>query len=127
MTNYNKSDWNDYRLTMKSTWIEYKDLKRRIDEHFDHVEQLPTQYFTRRVPRQKDAMDIHLINYIKREISANNIKDWEQLEEAIMRRMDEIFPIMKRMTTAMDLKQDKGECLITFMRRLQIAQDSVAK
>ena len=39
--------------------------------------------------------------------------------------MDEIFPIMKRMTTAMNLKQDKGECLITFMSRLRIAKDSV--
>ena len=51
MTNYNKSDWNDYRLTMKSTWIEYKDWKRRIDDHFNYVEELPTHYFTRRVLR----------------------------------------------------------------------------
>ena len=29
------------------------------------------------------------------------------------------------MTTAMNLKQDKGECLIAFMSRLQIAQDLV--
>ena len=68
---------------------------------------------------------MHWINYIEHEISANNIKDWEQLEEAIIRRMDEIFPIMKRMTTAMNLKPDKGECLIAFISRLQIAQDSV--
>ena len=65
MTNYNKSEWNNYRLTMKSTWIEYKDWKRRIDEHSDYVEQLPNKYFTRRVLRLKDAMDIHCMNYIK--------------------------------------------------------------
>ena len=59
MTNYNKSYRNDYRLTMKSTWIEYKDWKRRIVEHFDYVEHLPTQYFTRRVLLLKYAMDIH--------------------------------------------------------------------
>ena len=39
--------------------------------------------------------------------------------------MDEIFPKMKRMTTTMNLKQKKGECLIGFLSRLQIAQDSV--
>ena len=35
MNNYNKSEWNYYRLTMKSTWIQYLDCKRRIDDHFN--------------------------------------------------------------------------------------------
>ena len=70
------------------------DWKRRIDEHFDYVERLPSCYFNRRVLRLKDAMDIHWINYIECEISANHIKDWEQLEDAIIKRMDEILPVM---------------------------------
>ena len=31
MTSYNKSDWNDYRLTLKSIWIEYKDCYSLYD------------------------------------------------------------------------------------------------
>ena len=110
---------------MKSTWIQYLDWKRRVDEHFDQVKQLPKRLFTRRVLRLKDAMDTQWINYIECEIRVNNIKDWDQLEEAIIHRMDEIFSKMKRMTTTMNLRQDKGECLIAFISRLQIAQDSV--
>ena len=37
MNNYSKSDWNEYGLTMKSTWIQYIDRKRRLDNHFNHV------------------------------------------------------------------------------------------
>ena len=37
MNNYNKSKWNEHRLTMKSTWIQYIDWKRRIDDHFNYV------------------------------------------------------------------------------------------
>ena len=123
MNNYNKSEWNEHRLTMKSTWIQYIDWKRRIEAHFDYVERLPSQYFNRRVLGLKDAMDIHWINFIDREIAANHIKDWDQLEEAII--MDEIFPLKKRMTIAMNLKQDKRECLVAFMSKLQIAQASL--
>ena len=90
MNNYNKSEWNEHRLTMKSTWIQYLDGKRRTDAHFDSVERLPSRYFHRRVLRLKDAMDIHWINYIEREIAANHINDWEQLEDDIILRMDEI-------------------------------------
>ena len=60
-------------------------------------------------------MDIHWINFIEHEIAANHIKDWDQLDEAIILRMDEIFQVMKMMTTAMNLQQDKGECLIAFL------------
>ena len=49
MNNYNKSDWNEYRLTMKSTWIQYIDWNRRIDNHFNNVERLSTRQFNRRV------------------------------------------------------------------------------
>ena len=73
----------------------------------------------------KDSTDSQWINCNKREIRVNNIKNWEQLEKAIVHRMDEIFPKMKRMTTTMILRQDKGDFLIGFMSRLQIAQDSV--
>ena len=41
MTNYSKSDWDNERLTMKSTWIDYTNWKSKIEEHFDQVEQLP--------------------------------------------------------------------------------------
>ena len=124
MNNYKKSEWNEYRLTMKSIWIQYIDWKRRIDNHFNHVERLSTHQFDRRVLRLKDALDVQWIHYIECEIAANHVRDWDQLEEAIIKRMDEIFPVMKRMTTAMNLKQDNGECLIPFMSRLEIAQDS---
>ena len=106
---------------MKSTWIQYIDWKRRIDDHFNYVEILPSRQFNRRVLRLKVAMDIQWINYIDQESAANHIKDWEQLDDAILLRMDEIFLVIKRMTTAMNLKQDKGECLIALMGRLQIA------
>ena len=56
---------------------------------------------------------------------ANNVRDWEQMEACIEKRMDKIFPVMKRMTTAMNMKQKPGECLIAFMSCLKIAQDSV--
>ena len=39
--------------------------------------------------------------------------------------MDEIFPVMKRMMTAMNMKQREGEDLFSFMSCLKIAQDSV--
>ena len=100
-------------------------LERRIDNHFNHVERLSTLQFDRRVLRLQDAMDIQWIHYIGCEIAANNVKDWDQLEVATVKRMDEIFPVMKRMTSAMNLKQNIGECLIAFMSRLKIAQESV--
>ena len=125
LNNYNKSDWNEYKLTMKSTWIQYIDWKRRLDNHFNHVERLSTLQFDRRVRRLHDAMDAQWIRYIEREISANNVRDWEQLELAIVKRMDEIFPVKKRMMKAMNLKQKPGECLIAFKSRLKIVQESV--
>ena len=100
---------------MKSTWIQYIDWKRRLDNHFNHVERLSTIHFDRRVIRLHDAMDVQWIHYIERKIAANNVRKWDQLEEALEKRMDEIFPVMKRMTTAMNLKQKPGECLIAFM------------
>ena len=42
-----------------------------------------------------------------------------------MKQMDEILPKMKRMMTAMNLKQRDGECLFSYMSWLKIAQDSV--
>ena len=98
---------------MKSTWIHYSDWKRRIDDFFNYVEELLTHYFTRRVLRLKDAMDIHWINCIEPEISANHIKDWEQLEEAIIRRMDKIFPIMKKILWTGITGQKNGKKLHT--------------
>ena len=73
-----------------------------------HVERLSTLHFDRRVIRLHDAMDAQWIHYIECKIQANNVRDWEQLKLAIIKRMDEIFPVMKRMTTAMNLKQDKN-------------------
>ena len=56
---------------------------------------------------------------------ANNVRDWQGVEDLIVKRMDKIFPKMKRVMTAMTLKQDKGEDLLSFMSRLKIAMDSV--
>merc|ERR1711954_135672 len=89
MNNYSKSNWDDGRLTMKSTWIDYTDWKRRIDEHFEQVKQLLKHQFRRKVLRLKDAMDSQWINYIKTEIRAKNLKTWEPKEAAIIHRMDE--------------------------------------
>ena len=101
------------------------DWKRRLDNHFKHVERLSTLQFDRRVIRLHDSMDVQWIHHIEREIMANNVRYWEQMEACIEKRMDEIFPAMKRMTTAMNMKQKPEEFLITFMSRLKIAQDSV--
>ena len=75
--------------------------------------------------RLQDAMDIHWIKYIDQEIMANNVRDWQGIEDLIVKRMDKIFPKMKRVMTAMTLKQGDGEDLISYMSRLKIAQDSV--
>ena len=83
MNNYHKSDWNDCKLTMKSTWIQYLEWKRRLDNHFKHVERLSTLQFDRRVIRLHDAMDVQWIHHIEREIMANNVRDWEQMEACI--------------------------------------------
>ena len=101
------------------------DWKRKIDTHFKYVERLPTTQLERRVIRLQDAVDVHWIEYIDQEIIANNVRDWQGLEELMVRRIDEIFPVMKRMMTAMNMKQGEGECLLSFMSRLKIAQDSV--
>ena len=69
---------------MQSTWIEYLDWKRKIDTHFKYVERLPTTQLERRVIRLQDAMDIHWIKYIDQEIRANNVRDWQGLEELIL-------------------------------------------
>ena len=55
-------------------------------------------------------MDSQWINCIETEIRVKNIQTWEQVEAAILHRMDEIFPKMKRMMTTINLKQDKDEC-----------------
>lgn len=125
MTNYSKADWDGERLTMKSTGIDYINWRKKIDDHFDHVEQLLTSAFKRRVFRLKDAVDAQWINYIDTHIRANSLKPWEEVEAAMIYRMDEIFPKMKRMTTTIGLKQKPEEDLFTFLSRLQIAQDSV--
>ena len=70
-------------------------------------------------------MDIHCIKYIDQEIMANNVRDWQGLEELIVKRIDEIFHKMKRVMTAMTLKQGDWEDLLSFMSCLKIAQDSV--
>ena len=65
MNNYHKSDRNEYKLTMKSTWIQYLEWKRRLDNHFNHVEGLSTLQFDRRVIRLHDTMDVHWIHHIE--------------------------------------------------------------
>ena len=65
MNNYHKSDWNEYKLTMKSTWIQYLDWKKRLDNHFNHVERLSTLQFDRRVLRLHDTMDVQWTHHIE--------------------------------------------------------------
>ena len=40
MNSYNPMMWKDCKLTMKTTWIEYIDWKRKINNHFKYVEKL---------------------------------------------------------------------------------------
>ena len=109
MNSYNPLIWKDCKLTMQTTWIQYIDWKRKIYNHFKYVEKVSTRGIERRVLRLQDAMDIHWIKYIEHEIMANNVRDWQGVEDLIVKRMDKIFPKMKRVMTAMTLKQDKGE------------------
>ena len=46
-----------------------------------------------------------LWTFTVQEIMANNVRDWQGLEELIVKRIDEIFHKMKRVMTAMTLKQ----------------------
>ena len=110
---------------MKTTWIQYIDWKRKIDNHFKYVEKLSTHEIERRVFRLHDAMDIYWIKYIEHEIMANNVRDWQGVEDLIVKRMDEIFQKMKRVITAMTLKQDKGEDLLSVMSCLKIPMDQL--
>ena len=70
-------------------------------------------------------MDSSWINYLNHEIHARNVVNWEGVEELIVRRMDQLFPKMKRVMTAVTLTQDDGEDLVSFTGRLKIALDSV--
>ena len=85
MNSYNPLIWKDCKLTMKTTWIQYMDWKRKIDNHFKFVEKLATHEIERRVLRLQDAMDIHWIKYIEHEIMANNIRDWQGVEDLIVK------------------------------------------
>ena len=51
MNSYNPMMWKDCKLTMKTTWIEYIDWKRKIDNHFNYVEKLASHEVERRVLR----------------------------------------------------------------------------
>ena len=85
MNSYNKADWKDCKLTMQTTWIQHLDWKRKIDNHFIYVERLSTREIERRVLRLQDAMDIHWIKYIDQEIMANNVRDWQGVEDLIVK------------------------------------------
>merc|ERR1711954_199639 len=115
MNSYNSLVWKDCKLTMQTTWIQYLNWKRKIDNHFKYVEKLSTREIERRVFRLPDAMDIHWIKYIEHKIMANNVRDWQGVEDLIVKRMDQIFPKMKRVMSAITLTQDKGEDLLSFM------------
>merc|ERR1711954_209127 len=125
MNSYNPLISKDCKLTMQTTWIQYINWKRKIDNHFKYVEKLSTSEIEMRVLRFLDAMDIHWIKYIKHEIMANNVRDWQGVEDLIVKQMDELFPKMKRVMSAVTLTQDKGEDLHSFMSHLKIALDSV--
>ena len=88
MNSYNKADWKDCKLTMQTTWIQYLDWKRKIDNHFKYVERLSTPQIERRVLRLQDAMEVHWIKYIDQDIMVNNVRDWQGVEDLIVKRMD---------------------------------------
>ena len=54
MNSYNPMIWKDYKLTMKTNWIDYIDWKRKIDNHFNYVEKLASHEVQRRVLRLKE-------------------------------------------------------------------------
>merc|ERR1711954_24617 len=105
--------------------IEYIDWKRKINNHFNYVEKLASHDVQLRVIRLQDAMDSSWINYLNHEIHAGNVVNWEGVEELIVKRMDQIFPKMKRVMKAVTLTQDDREDLVSFTGRLKIALDSV--
>merc|ERR1712081_100576 len=70
-------------------------------------------------------MDSSWINYLNHEIHARNVVEWAGVEDIIVKRVDQIFPKMKRVMTAVTLTQDEGEDLVSFTGRLKIALDSV--
>ena len=125
MNSYNPMMWKDCKLTMKTDWIEYIYWKRKINNHFNYVEKLASHEVERRVLRLQDAMDIHWINHLNHEILAMNIRDWEGVEELIIKRMDQIYPKTRRVMSTVTLTQNDGEDLLSFISRLKIALDSV--
>merc|ERR1711954_286562 len=112
-------------LKMKTTWIQYMDWKRKIDVHFNYVEKLATNDIQRRIIRLHDTMDSSWINHLNQEIQANNVVEWEQVVAILERRMDQLFPKMRRIIAAVTLTQKNGEDLVAFTNRLKIALDSV--
>merc|ERR1712081_9560 len=107
------------------TWLEYQDWMRKINVHFNFVEKLVTNDIQRRIIRLYDTMDSSWINHLNQEIQANNVIEWDQVVAILERRMDQIFPKMRRIIAAVTLKQKEGEDLVAFTNRLKIALDSV--
>merc|ERR1711954_213780 len=93
--------------------------------HFNFVEKLASHDIQLRVIRLQDAMDSSWINYLNHKIHAKNVVEWKGVEELIDKRMDQIFPKMKRVMSAVTLTQDDGEDLVSFTGHLKIALDSV--
>merc|ERR1712081_34166 len=125
MSTYSPLIWKDCKLTDKSTWLEYQDWMRKINRHFNYVEKLSTNDIQRRIIRLHDTMDLSWINHLNQQIQANNVIEWDQVVAILERRMDQIFPKMRRIIAAVTLKQKEGEDLVAFTNRLKIALDSV--
>merc|ERR1712081_45450 len=125
MSTYSPLIWKDCKLTDKSTWLEYQDWMRKINRHFNYVEKLSTNDIQRRIIRLHDTMDLSWINHLNQQIQANNVIEWDQVVAILERRMDQIFPKMRRIIAAVTLKQEEGEDLVAFTNRLKIALDSV--
>ena len=64
-----------------------------------------------RYNRLPDAMDQGWIHSSDQQMKICKITTWKDIVETIEKKMDDIYPMMKRM---MLLKQDKGEDLWTF-------------
>ena len=122
MTNYNPIQWAENKLTLKSTWIDYCQWKDKIDQHFKFTEQLDESAYIPRYNRLKDAMDPGWIHYLDQQMKTSKINCWKDIVDSLEKKMNDIYPIMKRMMTVIEMKQQKGETLLKFISRLDIAR-----
>ena len=70
-------------------------------------------------------MDDNWIFHLDQQMKANRINSWGDIVAEIKKKMDIIFPMMKRVMTLMNLKQQKNENLQAFIARLDIMRQTL--